>query len=182
MSYEQHIKNFCNHRKDKTVQQCGGAEPGAFSPEKSCPVDILPALTVLDQIEELRRYEKQRNEASSFDLAMRIACSRIAQAAGYNGPRTEWLSALAVYTPKEEQLPEKQVSVLGTLARMEEWRKKHQMEPSTFVDHGLRCASAMVAKQAGFTNRNEWTALLKSNHTTLYYRDYFNPNYPAWVW
>ena len=63
-----------------------------------------------------------------------------------------------------EKITREQMEVLGQL---EEFRKKHEhrSEPS---DWAIRMCEAIVAHSMGFTNRNQWTDLLKEQAEPLF--------------
>ena len=56
---------------------------------------------------------------------------------------------------------------LALLSQLEEFRKRHESksEPS---DWAIRMCQAIVAHSLGFTDRNQWTDLLKKQGETLF--------------
>lgn len=53
-----------------------------------------------------------------------------------------------------------EINALATLAKMEDFRQHHQdyKHPS---DWCMRCLEAIVAKEAGYESRNDWTEALR---------------------
>ena len=63
-----------------------------------------------------------------------------------------------------EKITREQLEVLGQL---EEFRKKHEHRPEP-SDWAIRMCEAIVAHSMGFTNRNQWTDLLKEQAEPLF--------------
>ena len=61
-----------------------------------------------------------------------------------------------------------QVSVLKILDEMDAFRRDHQNYKQHPSDWCMRCMEAIVARSAGFTNRNAWTDALKADENTEY--------------
>lgn len=51
------------------------------------------------------------------------------------------------------------INALDALAELEKARLNHAHDPAS-SDWSFRVAEAIVAKAAGFTNRNQWTEIL----------------------
>ena len=56
---------------------------------------------------------------------------------------------------------------LWLLAQLEERRHNYGNKPSE-SDYSYRAAQAIIAKAAGYSNRNEWTDDLKANGYDVY--------------
>lgn len=183
MSYEKAMKHSRNHRKDRYTQQCGGPAVDAFVREQVEVKGAIPALPVLDKLEAWRRERKHR-EPITVDFAYRYAAHLVASDAGYVG-RESWRTALDSVKFFENK-PEGELDVLLALMRLENRRIKCAQEkalhPDSTVNHEILIASAIIAKAAGYADRNEWTNLLKQDEKSQYHRDWYNPDYPSHNW
>ena len=64
-----------------------------------------------------------------------------------------------------------EVNVLDILDKLDEFRRNHQNERQHPSDWCMRCMEAIVAKAAGYPDRNDWTDALKGNPESRYSRD-----------
>lgn len=93
MSYEQAMKHWGNHRKDKFYQPCSG--PVHHEPQQKEGKNMLSketALKILDAIDAIRREEDYKPMGGdSFEC--RKICADIAREAGFKD-RAEWAAML----------------------------------------------------------------------------------------
>lgn len=64
------------------------------------------------------------------------------------------------------------VDVLAVLDLLDEFRRKHQNDKQHPADWCMRCMEAIVAKEAGYTGRNEWTDELLADPETAYHKEF----------
>lgn len=64
--------------------------------------------------------------------------------------------------------------VMRILDDLDSYRRKHGRQVN--VDNAMRVAEAIVARVAGFEDRNEWCDLLKSDPESKYAKDYADPS------
>ena len=65
-----------------------------------------------------------------------------------------------------------EIDVLKVLDEMDKFRREHQDEKISPPDWCMRVLEAILAKEAGFKGRAEWTDTLKSNPDTFYSKEY----------
>lgn len=64
-----------------------------------------------------------------------------------------------------------EINVLQILDKMDKFRREHQNEKTSPADYCMRVLEAIVAEAAGYTERNEWTEILKADKSTEYSKD-----------
>lgn len=69
-----------------------------------------------------------------------------------------------------------EVNVLDILDELDEFRRNHQDERQHPSDWCMRCMEAIVARAAGYSNRNYWTDALKESSESRYSRDLQDPS------
>lgn len=67
------------------------------------------------------------------------------------------------------------IDILSLLDEMDEFRRSHQDERESPSDYCMRVMEAIVAKAAGYSNRNEWTDALKARPCSKYSQDLKDP-------
>lgn len=90
MSYEQAMKHWKNHRKDRYYQPI---VLGYFEKEKRIEdMNKEDILKLLDELDELRRKHKYDKHCDT-EYIMRIACAIVAEHGGYSS-RNDWTEIL----------------------------------------------------------------------------------------
>lgn len=69
-----------------------------------------------------------------------------------------------------------EIDILSLLDEMDEFRRSHQDERKSPSDYCMRVMEAIVAKAAGYSNRNEWTDALKTHPCSKYSQDLKDPS------
>lgn len=64
-----------------------------------------------------------------------------------------------------------EINALQVLDKMDKFRRDHQNEKIAHADYCMRFMEAIVAEAAGYSNRNEWTEILKADKSTEYSKD-----------
>lgn len=64
-----------------------------------------------------------------------------------------------------------EINILKLLDKLDEFRRNHQNQAKDPSDYCMRVMEAIIAREAGYKSRSDWTDALRNTPETRYSRD-----------